>query len=206
MADKKKKGKITSDTFKPITTRTAKGKLEEYGLPTDWMNIKNSQTFSDSLQTRYPNQFHLPLKYNDTTGQYLQNFPKWNKGQPALNSQTGKMNEIPEMGLGGLIGGALGSLLPIPGVGTVFGKILGEKGFEAVGKLAGDAIGGLIGGRKEQKQELEQQQQQLQSVLQDYHSEIAQAQNTLKQVETQVRRKDAENKPGRTGPEARAAG
>lgn len=143
--DKKKKSKVASDDFKNITDRTALGKLQQYvGANPEWMNLK-STAFNDSIQSVFPDQFHLPMRYDDTTGRYQQNFAKWNKVQPVLNPQTGKTNEIPEMGLGGFIGGALGSLIPIPGVGTALGTALGE-GAE-----------GLIRNRKQNKL-LEQQQ------------------------------------------------
>jgi len=168
----KDKAKLTSNTNVNIGKNMFGRKMKQYGLPEDWINL-NEQAFPDSLQTRYPGQFHLPLKIED--GEYLQNFARWNKGQPVLDPRTGKMNEIPEMSLGGIAAsmgsGALGGAAIAPPWGAIGGAAIG-------------LVKGLIGHKAEKDQEKGQEsllaeQERLEQERKDLATNEYQSSNTF---------------------------
>lgn len=166
---------FSTNNFRPITKRTAMLGFKDRGMPFS----ENVDKFYSALDSVYGNQIHQPYKVEE--GKYYKNFPtsveiedgkKTGARRPFLNSQTGfpvdykGNNDEDEYGLGGTIGGILGSVasnLPIPGAGLIGSALKG----------VGTGVDLLTQNKEQNEQQAEQQrleEERLNKEVQDYQT------------------------------------
>lgn len=128
--------------------------LDKINYGNESVLMKAQGGFINKLMSRIPDTKNLYSTYKESgiRGFGSQLFGQFGNRIPGLSSAMdifsafkqggvkGTLGSLARGGIGKMIGGAIGSAIPIPGVGTAIGSLMGSK----VGKL----VGGLFGRRK----------------------------------------------------------